>query len=275
MNDPQPEGHLASYIARRKFLASLLGGAAAWPLAARAQQPAMPLVGFLGTSSLDADGLRAFHLGLKEAGYVEGDNVTILHRWTGLDQLPEAAADLARRRVDVIAGFGNAPALAAKAATTTIPIVFGVSEDPVRFGLVDSLARPGGNATGFNYLSAELAAKRLELLLELMPGAKNLAVLVDPAVPPTQTTLREVTVAASTMGLRIKILNAINSSEINAAFATLARERPDVLFVGLGFSFRFGMCGYCTPHSPSPDDIECNSQDRRCNARSAAVRAPV
>src|SRR5215475_101217 len=108
---------------------------------------------------------------------------------------------------------------------------------PVRFGLVDSLARPGGNATSFNYLSAELAAKRLELLLELMPGAKNLAVLVDPAVPPTQTTLREVTAAASTMGLRIKILNASNSSEINAAFATLARERPDVLFVGLGFLF--------------------------------------
>src|SRR5262249_3388150 len=239
MNDPQPEGHLASYIARRKFLASLLGGAATWPLAAGAQQPAMPLGGFLGTSSLDADGLRAFHLGLKEAGYVEGDNVTILHRWTEgrLDQVPEAAADLGRRRVAVIASFGMPAALAAKAATTTIPIVFGVSEDPVRFGLVDSLARPGGNATGFNYLSAELAAKRLELLLELMPGAKNLAVLVDPAVPPTQTTLREVTAAASTMGLRIKILNASNSSEINAAFATLARERPDVLFVGLGFLF--------------------------------------
>src|SRR5499427_1107617 len=208
---------------RREFI--LLGGAAAWPLAASAQQPAMPVIGFLDAHP-DADGLRAFHLGLKEAGYVEGDNVTILHRWTGLDQLPEAADDLARRRVAVIASFGNAPALAAKAATTTIPIVFGVSEDPVRFGLVDSLARPGGNATGFNYLSAELAAKRLELLLELMPGAKNLAVLVDPAVPPTQTTLREVTAAASTMGLRVKTLNVSNSSEINGAFATLARERP-------------------------------------------------
>jgi putative ABC transport system substrate-binding protein len=195
-------------IGRRELLAALGGTAVAWPLAAGAQQPAMPLVGFLGTSSPDADGLRAFHLGLKEAGYVEGDNVTILHRWTEgrLDQLPEAAADLARRRVAVIASFGMPAALAAKAATTTIPNVFGVSEDPVRFGLVDSLARPGGNAAGFNYLSAELAAKRLELLLELMPGAKNLAVLVDPAVPPTQTTLQEVTAAASTMGLRIKIL---------------------------------------------------------------------
>ena len=219
---------------RREFITLLGGAAVAWPIAARAQQPAMPLVGFLGLSSPDADGLRAFHLGLKETGYVEGDNVTILHRWTEgrLDQLPEVAADLARRRVAVIASFGNAPALAAKAATTTIPIVFGVSEDPVRIGLVDSLARPGGNATGFNYLSAELTAKRLELLLELMPGAKNLAVLVDPAVPPTQTTLREVTAAASTMGLRIKTLNASNSNEINAAFATLARERPDMLFVG-------------------------------------------
>ena len=223
---------------RREFITLLGGAAAAWPLAARAQQPAMPVIGFLGTSSPDADGLRAFHLGLKETGYVEGDNVTILHRWTEgrLDQLPEVAADLARRRVAVIASFGNAPALAAKAATTTIPIVFGVSEDPVKIGLVDSLARPGGNVTGFNYLSAELGAKRLELLLELMPGAKNLAVLVDPAVPPTQTTLREVTAAARQWGCE-STLNASNSSEINAAFATLARERPDALFVSTGFLF--------------------------------------
>src|SRR5262245_2096674 len=224
---------------RREFITLIGGAAAALPVAVRAQQVAMPVVGFLGLSSRDADGLGAFHLGLKETGYVEGDNVAILQRWTEgrLDQLPEMAADLARRRVAVIASFGNAPALAAKAVTTTIPIIFGVTEDPVRMGLVDSFARPGGNVTGFNYLSAELTAKRLELLLELMPGAKNLAVLVDPAVPPTQTTLREVTAAASTMGLRIKTLNVSNSSEINGAFATLARERPDVLFVGPSFLF--------------------------------------
>src|SRR5262249_22665357 len=181
----------------------------------------------------------AFHLGLKETGYVDGDNVTILHRWTEseLDRLPELAADLARRRVAVIASFGNLPALASKAATTTIPIVFSVSEDPVRFGLVASLARPGGNVTGFNYLSAEVASKRLELLLELVPGAANLAVLVDPAVPPTETTLREVTAAAGARGLRIQTLNASNSGEINVAFATLGRQRPDALFVGPGFVF--------------------------------------
>ena len=213
----------------------------AWPLAARAQQPAMPVIGFLGASSpeTNVDRLRAFHLGLKETGYVEGDNITVLYRWAEdhIDRLPELAADLARRRVAVIASFGNAPALAAKAATTTIPIVFGVGEDPARQGLVASLARPGGNLTGINFFSAELAAKRLELLRELVPGAVKVAVLIDPAAPPTRTTLREVEGAARTMGLRIQILNASSSGEINAAFATLARERPDALFVGPGFLF--------------------------------------
>jgi putative ABC transport system substrate-binding protein len=229
---------------RRDFITFLGGAVAAWPIAARAQQRAMPVIGFLdtsapGASSSESEGFRAFHLGLKEMGYVEGDNLIVLYRWTEshLDQLHELAADLARRRVSVIASFGNAPALAAKAATTTIPIVFGVSEDPVKIGLVASLARPGGNLTGFSYLSAELAAKRLELFLELMPRAANMAVLVDPAVPPTETTLREVTAAASAKGLRIQTLNASNSSEINAAFATLERERPDGLFVGPGFLF--------------------------------------
>ena len=195
---------------KRREVITLIGGAAAvpsllWPLAARAQQPAMPVIEFLGASSpeTNVDRLRAFHLGLKETGYVEGDNITVLYRWAEdhIDRLPELAADLARRRVAVIASFGNAPALAAKAATTTVPIVFGVGEDPARQGLVASLARPGANLTGINFFSAELAAKRLELLRELVPGAVKVAVLIDPAAPPTRTTLQEVEGAARTMGL--------------------------------------------------------------------------
>jgi putative ABC transport system substrate-binding protein len=172
-------------------------------------------------------------------GYVEGDNVTILYRSAEgqVERLPALAAELVRRRVAVLAGFGNVIAVAAKPATTTIPIVFGVPEDPVRLGLVASLARPGGNLTGVNFLSTELTAKRLELLRGLVPGAVKVAVLVDPAVPPTETALRELEGAADAMGLRIRILNASSSSEINAAFATLARERPDALFVGPGFLF--------------------------------------
>ena len=219
---------------RRREFVTLIGGAAAlWPLAARAQQ-AVPVVGFLGVDSPDtnADRQRAFHQSLKEAGYVEGDNVTTLYRWAEgyLDRLPGLAADLARRRVAVLVTFGNAPALAAKAATTTVPIVFAVSEDPVRFGLVASLARPGGNLTGINFFVAELAAKRLELLRGLVQGAVKVAVLVDPAVPPTATTLRDVEVAARSMGLQIRVLNASTSSEINAAFATLARASGPTRF---------------------------------------------
>ena len=227
---------------RRKFITLLGGVAAAWPLTASAQQPAMPVIGLLNAASPDTnvERLRAFRLGLEETGYVEGDNVTVLYRWAEghLDRLPELAADLARRRVAVLATFGNAPAFAAKAATTTVPVIFAVSEDPVRSGLVASLARPGGNLTGVNFLTAELGAKRLELLRELVPGAVKVAVLVDPAVPPTATTLREVEAATGAMGGRIQVLNASNSGEINAAFATLARERPDALFVGPGFLFQ-------------------------------------
>ena len=226
---------------RRAFITLLGGAAATWPLVARAQQPAMPVIGFLGASSpeTNVERLRAFHLGLKETGYVEGDNVTVLYRWAEghLDQLPELAADLARRRVAVLATFGNSPAFAAKAATTTVPVVFGVSEDPARSGLVASLARPGGNLTGVSFLTAELAAKRLAMLRELVPDAVKEAVLVDPAVPPTTTTLREVEEATSAMGVKIQVLNASNSGEINAAFATLAHERSDALFVGPGFLF--------------------------------------
>jgi putative tryptophan/tyrosine transport system substrate-binding protein len=225
---------------RREFI-TLLGGAVAWPVAARAQQSALPVIGFLNPTSLDgmASLLRGFRQGLKETGFVEGENVAIEYRWADnqIDRLPTLAAELVQRRVAVIATFGNAPALAAKAATATIPIVFAAGDDPVKIGLVASLARPGGNLTGFSYLATEVAAKRLELLRELVPGAAKVAVLANPAVPPTATTLREVEKAAGTMGLQTKIFNASSSGEINAAFATMARERSDALFVGGGFLF--------------------------------------
>ena len=183
-----------------------------------------------------ADRLRAFRQGLKDTGYVEGENVAIEYRWAEnqIDRLPALAAELVRRQVAVIvATGGTASAFAAKAATTTIPIVFVVAEDPVRLGLVASLARPGGNLTGINFFTAELAAKRLELLRELVPGAARVAVLVNPAnAANTETTLRDVEAAARAMGLQIQVLNASTSREIDAAFATFVRERPDALFVG-------------------------------------------
>ena len=227
---------------RREFITLLGGAAVAWPLAARAQQPAMPVVGFLDSRSQDTavDRLNALRRALKETGYVEGENVTIVYRWAEgrYDRLPELTADLVRRRVAVIAASGGVPsAMAAKAATTTIPIVFSVGDDPVRLGLVASLARPGGNLTGVNFFNSELAAKRLELLRELVPAATRVAVLVNPAnAETTESTLRDVAAAARTMGLQIKAFNASTSPEIDAAFATLVRERPDALFVaGDGF----------------------------------------
>ena len=233
---------MAIHIRRREFIFTLGGAAAAWPLAARSQQPAMPVVGFLDTRSQDTIGgrLNVLRRGLKETGYVEGENVTIVYRWAEgrYDRLPELVADLVRRRVAVIAASGGVPsAMAAKAATTTIPIVFSVGDDPVRLGFVASLARPGGNLTGVNFFSAELTAKRLELLRELVPAATRVAVLVNPAnAETTESTLRDVAAAARTMGLQIKAFNASTSPEIDAAFATLVRERPDALFVaGDGF----------------------------------------
>jgi putative ABC transport system substrate-binding protein len=223
---------------RRRDFISLIGGAAAWPLAASAQQPAMPVVGVLLPLSPDtnADHLRAFRQGLKDTGYVEGENMAIEYRSAEShnDQLPALALELARRQVAVIASpVGTPSALAAKAATSTIPIVFGVNEDPVKLGLVATLARPGGNATGINILSGELVAKRLELLRELVPSAARVAVLVNPTnVTNTETTLRDVEGAARAIGLQIQVLNAGSSGEINAAFKTIARERPDALFVG-------------------------------------------
>jgi ABC-type uncharacterized transport system substrate-binding protein len=181
------------------------------------------------------DRMRAFRQGLKDTGHVEGASATIEYRWgeNQIDRLPALAADLVRRSVTVIATAGGPqPALAAKAATSTIPIVFGVPEDPVRLGLVASIARPGGNATGINFVNAELTAKRLELLRELVPGAARVAVLVNPANPTsTETTLREVQSAAGAVGLQIQVLNASTSREINAAFANLGREPADALFV--------------------------------------------
>jgi putative tryptophan/tyrosine transport system substrate-binding protein len=227
-----------SHMRRREFITLLGGGAVIGPLAARAQQPAMPVIGFLNPTSPDtnADRLRGFRQGLKDTGYVEGENVAILYHWAENqnDRLPELATELVRRRVAVIATSGGpAAAFAAKAATPTIPIVFIVAEDPVRLGLAATLARPGGNLTGINIFSVELAAKRLELLRELVPGAARVAVLVNPAdAMNAETTLRDVEAAARAIGLQIQVLNAGTSREIDAAFATFVRERPDALFVG-------------------------------------------
>jgi ABC-type uncharacterized transport system substrate-binding protein len=221
---------------RRREIITLLGGAAAaWPLVARAQQP-LPVVGFLYSFSPDpvADRLRGFRQGLKDTGHVEGENVTVVYRWAEnqVDQLPALAAELVRRQVSVIATGNSLSAFAAKAATTTIPIVFSVNEDPVNLGLVASLARPGGNLTGINFFTSELAAKRLELLRDLVPSATRVAVLVNPANPAnTETTLRDVTTAARAMGLHIQVVRASTSREINAAFAGFGRERPDALFL--------------------------------------------
>jgi putative ABC transport system substrate-binding protein len=227
---------------RRAFIAGLGGAAAAWPFMVRAQQPALPVVGFVnpGEADASADRVRAFRNGLGETGYVEGRNVTVEYHWLDgqFDRAPALMADFVRRRVAVIATVGNVPAAtAAKAATATIPIVFSVGEDPVRIGLVASLARPGGNATGVNYFNQEVDAKRLGLLHELVPKAVRVAVLVNPANGPTaETTLRAVHEAARVIGLQIHVLNASTTREIDAAFATLARERPDALFVaGDGF----------------------------------------
>jgi putative tryptophan/tyrosine transport system substrate-binding protein len=198
---------------RRREVITLLGGvAAAWPLAARAQAT-MPVIGFLNNQSPDtnADRLRAFRQGLKDTGHVEGENVAIEYRWAEnqIDRMPVLAAELVRRQVALIATtVGAAPALATKAATTTIPIVFAVGEDPVRLGLVENLARPGGNLTGINYFNSELVAKRLELLREMVPAAKRVAILVNPSGPTAETTIRDVEPAARAMGLQLQIFHA-------------------------------------------------------------------
>jgi len=226
-------------VKRRDFILALGSAAAAWPLAARAQRPAMPVIGFLDPRSSDtvtAGRLQAFRHGLKDTAYVEGENVAIEYRWAEnqMDRLPALAGELVHRRVSVIVVSGGfVVAFAAKAATTTIPIIFGVPEDPVRLGLVASLARPGGNLTGINFLNVELVAKGLEILRELVPAATRVAVLINPAnATNAEATLSAAETATRAMGLQIQVLKASTSLEINAAFATLMRERPDALFVG-------------------------------------------
>jgi putative ABC transport system substrate-binding protein len=221
---------------RREFI-TLLGGAAAWPLAARAQQPAMPVIGFLHVGSPDALShlVTAFRQGLKEVGYFEGQNVAIEFRWAEghYDRLPALAADLVRRQVAVIiTGGGDAPAAIAKAATATIPIVFNVGSDPSKTGLVASLSRPGGNITGVNILTTELAAKRLGLLNDLVPAGSVIAYIVNPNFPATESNVKEVETAARAIGRQILLLKATNEKDIDAVFVAISEMRSRALLVG-------------------------------------------
>ena len=223
---------------RREFITLLGGAAVAWPVAARAQQPAKPVIGFLDSQSRTfADFvLPAFRQGLKDNGYVEGDNVAVEYRFAEnqIDRLPALAAELVRLPVALIIAGAPPAALAAKAATTTIPIVFGVGDDPVKIGLVTSLARPGCNQTGINFFSSELAAKRMELVREMVPAAARVAMVSDPTFTLTEFQVRDAETAARAMGLQLQVLSASTSREINAAFANFVRERPDALYLGTG-----------------------------------------
>jgi putative ABC transport system substrate-binding protein len=226
---------------RRQFI-SLVGGAAAWPVAARGQQPAMPVIGLLGLTSPEAFAgeLAAFKQGLVEAGYVEGGNATIEYRWARgqFDRLPPLATELVRRGAIVIAAIGTpASALAAKAATSAIPVVFVTGGDPVQMGLVASLNRPGGNATGVYMLTSALEPKRLELLRELVPNAEVIGVLVDPNSPDTEIQLRDLPVAAQSLGQQIRFLRAGNEGDIDAAFATLIKQKIGALVIASSPSY--------------------------------------
>jgi putative ABC transport system substrate-binding protein len=224
---------------RRRTFVALAGGAVVWPIAARAQQSSMPVLGFLGSQTADmrSDFMAAFHQGLKGAGYVEGENLAVEYRWADnrIERLPALAEELVQRRVAVIAVAGGTASVAAVKATATIPVVFAVPEDPVGLGLVKSLARPGGNATGMNFFSVELAAKRLELLRELVPEAKRIGVLINSAEPTIAVpNLRDTETAARAMRLQVQVLRASTSREIDAAFAALVSERLDALFISSG-----------------------------------------
>ena len=223
---------------RREFI-TVLGGAAAWhwPLAARAQQPAIPIIGYLDSRSPEAveNRLRGFRQGLKDAGYIEGENVTILYRWADdrVERLPLLAAELVSRSVAAIFTAGAPSALAAKAATTTIPIIFAVGNDPVQMGLATSLSRPSGNLTGIDVFTSQIVAKRLEVLRDLFPKATRMGVIVNPAdASATDDQLKEIDAAARAMGLQIKVHNADTRAEIDAAFGAMDRDRPDAVFAG-------------------------------------------
>src|SRR5262245_35661533 len=237
MNDPQPEGHMASHIGRRKFLATLLGSAAAWPLAARARPQPMPVIGVLNSrASGDAPQLlAAFRQGLKDTGFVEGQNVRIEYRFAGNEneRLPALAADLVHRQVTVIAATTTAAALAARAATTTIPIVVELAANPVQLDLVASLNRPGGNVTGVTHLNTEVAPKRLELLHELVPTTSTIAHLVNPTNPAlAEINTRTLQTAARALGLRLHVLNASTERDFDAVFARLIELRAGGLVIG-------------------------------------------
>jgi putative tryptophan/tyrosine transport system substrate-binding protein len=257
-------------VKRREFITLRGGAAAAWPLAAQAQQRAMPIIGFLSTVSPDGleDRIRAFGQGLQETGYVEGMNVAIEYRWAEnkLDRLPTLSAELVQRQVSVIvASGGTAGAIAAKALNTTIPVVFGIPEDPVKLGLVASLARPGGNMTGINFFAGEVLAKRLELLRELVPKALRVAVFVNPANPVrAETQVNELQTAAGAMGLQLQIFNTSSTREINEAFATLAQNRADALFVSADPFFvirRVQLANLAARHAiPSSFSVRDNAQ---------------
>jgi putative tryptophan/tyrosine transport system substrate-binding protein len=222
-------------VKRREFITLMGGAAAAWPLAARAQQVALPVMGYLNSRSLDSDTpfLAAFHHGLNETGYVEGQNVAIEYRWAEgqYDRLPALAADLVRRQVAVMAATSTPAALAAKAATSTIPIVFTAAADPVAAGLVISLNRPGGNATGVSLYLSALGAKRLELLHELVPNAAVIGVLVNPTYPDAESQSNDVKEAAHMFGQQAHVVNASSEGELNAAFATLVQLKAGILLV--------------------------------------------
>lgn len=251
---------MSNNIARRKFIAVLGGAAASWPPMVCAQRQALPVVGFVTGRSADTSThyLAAFRQGLKEAGYIEGQNVTVEYHWLDgrYDRLRELMADLVRRQVAVISTPGSNPAaLAAKAATGTIPIVFGVGEDPVRLGLVASLARPGGNATGVNFFGHEVAAKALLLLHDLVPNAVRIAILVNPANSSvSEATIHEIQKAAPAIGLTVEIFNATTIAEIDAVFASFASKRPDALFVAADgfFSSRGGQFAALTARDKIP-----------------------